>query len=89
MGLGLQHRNELSCKRGPVLSQSDAAREFASQACLAYLTHLSMVNSHLGPTEVPASEPFQFSEYLLVCENPRLEQHTLAGDGLWLCKLFL
>ena len=70
------------------MSQSDGARGFSSRACLAYLTHLSMVNSHLGPTELPASEPFRFSAYLLVCEDPRLEQHTPAGDGLWLYKLF-
>ena len=69
------------------MSQSDVARGFVSRACLAYLTHLSMVNSHLGPTEQPASEPFQFS--YLVCEDPRLEQHAPAGDRLWLYKLFL
>ena len=88
MGLGLQHSNELSVKRGPVVSQSDAAQGFASRTYLACLTHLSMVNSDLGPTELPASEPFQFSEYV-VYEDPRLEQHTPGGDGLWFYKRFL
>ena len=41
-----------------------------------------------GPTELPAFEPFDILDYFLLCEDPRLEQHTPAGDGLWLCIFF-
>ena len=70
------------------MSQSGAAQGFAIRACLAYLTHLCMMNSHIGPTELPASESFQFSEYLLVCEDPRPEQHNPAWDNSFVSLFF-
>ena len=51
---------------------------------MAFISH----HSQPGPTELPASEPFQFSEYFLVCEDPRLEQHIQLGTDYGFISFF-
>ena len=85
-GVALRHIHVRFYRKGPVMSQHAAAQGYASRVFPECLRHLNMVSNHPGPTELPASGPSRFSISRQECVDPRLEQHTRAGDRQWPCK---